>query len=258
MRRRGVFAALLAAASRQGGGHWVLVDPDRTTADAALRLARECEEAATDGILFGSSTPLERDPAPIVRAIRQGYGGPVLLFPGSADQVRDDVDAVLFLALLSGRDARFLIGEQVAAAPRVLASGVEPIATAYLLVGEETEGSVARVTGTAPLPFEAADVVTAHVQAAACLGFALAYLEAGSGAATRLPASLVRRVTAAAPIPIAVGGGLRTPDEAAELIAAGARFIVTGTVHERGHAVRPFTEAVHLSNEMMAPTRGEA
>jgi heptaprenylglyceryl phosphate synthase len=43
-----------------------------------------------------------------------------------------------------------------------------------------------------------------------------------------------------------VGGGVRTPEQAAALAAAGARFLVTGTIHEEGRAIRPFTEAVHL------------
>ncbi|HET9951536.1 MAG TPA: phosphoglycerol geranylgeranyltransferase [Candidatus Eisenbacteria bacterium] len=237
---------LLDAAERRGCAHLVLVDPDRTTAPRAAELARECEAAGADGILFGSSTPLENDPAPVMRALRENYRGPIVLFPGSAEQVRADVDAVLFLSLLSGRDPRYLIEEQVAAAPRLLAAGVEAIPTAYLLVGSDEGGSVALVTGTRPLPIEPASDVVAHAQAAACLGFTLAYLEAGSGASAPLPASLVRRVADAAPIALVVGGGIRTPDQAAALAAAGARFLVTGTVHEEGLAVRPFTEAIHL------------
>jgi geranylgeranylglyceryl phosphate synthase family protein len=227
----------------------VLVDPDRVTPERAAALAAECEAAGTDALLFGSSTPLERDPTPVVRALRRAYQGPIHLFPGSAAQVREDVDAILFLSLLSGRDARYLIGEHVAAAPRILASGVETIATAYVLVGPDASGSVARVTGTEPLPFEgegAVAAIAAHVQAAACLGFALAYLEAGSGAAAPVPVSLVRDVAAAAPIPLVVGGGVRTPEAAASLAAAGARYIVTGTIHEEGRDVAPFTEAIHL------------
>jgi len=242
-----ILGRLLGAAERQGCAHFVLVDPDRTTPDRAAELARECTVAGTDGILFGSSTPLERDPAPIIQSLRSRYEGPLVLFPGSASQVRPDVDAVLFLSLLSGRDPRFLIDEQVAAAPRLLASGVEPIATAYLLVGSDEGGSVARVTGTRPLPVSPASIVVSHAQAAACLGFSLVYLEAGSGAATPVPASLVRDVAAAVPIPLVVGGGIRRTEEAAALAAAGARFVVTGTIHEAGSPVGPFTEAVHLT-----------
>lgn len=241
-----VASRLAEAVARLGGAHFVLVDPDRTTPPRAAALARECENAGVDAILFGSSTPLESDPDPIVRAIRDGFTGPLILFPGSAAQVRLDVDAILFLSLLSGRDPRFLITEQVAAAPRVLAAGTETIATGYVLAGRATGGSVARVTGTEPIPFEETAAIVAHAQAAACLGFALVYLEAGSGAEAPLPASLVRAVAQAAPLPLVVGGGIRTPDIAASLAAAGARFIVTGTAHEDGHAVRPFTDAIHV------------
>ena len=238
---------LLEAAERHGCAHLVLVDPDRTTPARAAGMARECEAAGTDGILFGSSTPLERDPAPVMSALREHFRGPIVLFPGNAEQVRADVDAVLFLSLLSGRDPRYLIDEQVAAAPRLLAAGVEPIPTAYLLVGSDAGGgSVARVTGTKPLPIEPAFDVVAHAQAAACLGFTLAYLEAGSGAAAPLPVSLVRRVAAAAPLAIVVGGGIRTTTQASALAAAGARFLVTGTVHEEGGAIGPFTQAIHV------------
>lgn len=240
-----VFESLLAAAERRGCGHLVLVDPDRTTPERASDLAMECAAAGVSGILFGSSTPFERDPGPVLRAIRERFEGPIVLFPGSAAQVRPDVDAVFFLSLLSGRDARFLVEEQVTAAPALLAAGVETIATAYLLVGSEAGGSVARVTGTNPLPVSPASVVVSHAQAAACLGFALVYLEAGSGAGAPIPAPLVRDVAAAAPIPLVVGGGIRRPEQASALAGAGARFIVTGTVHEEGGPVAPFTEAIH-------------
>ena len=249
LRARGVWARLHSEARARGAGHLVLVDPDRVTPARAGALAREASASGVGALLVGSSTPLERDPSPVIRALRDAFAGPIVLFPGGPEQVREDVDAVLFLSLLSGRDSRYLVEAQVAAAPRVFRAGLEPIATAYLLVGDRTAGTVARVTGTAPLPAADPAAIAAHVQAAASLGFALAYLEAGSGAPEPVPAAVVRAAVtavAAAPIPIAVGGGIRRPEQAAALVAAGARFVVTGTVHEEGGAVGPFTEAIHL------------
>ena len=242
-----VWAGLQDAARRPGSAHLVLVDPDRVTADRAFALARECEGASADAILFGSSTPLERDQTPVLRAIRRGSKLPLILFPGGSDQLHKEADAVLFLSLLSGRDPRFLIEEQLRGAPRVLAWGIEPIATAYLLVGIVGQSAVARVTGTTPLPNDPPDEAVRHAQAAACLGISLVYLEGGSGSTTTIPASLVRAVSRASRIPVAVGGGVRHPAEAAALAAAGARFVVTGTAHEQGKAVRPFTDAVHAA-----------
>jgi phosphoglycerol geranylgeranyltransferase len=243
--RRRVWEGLLEAARRQGAAHLVLVDPDRTSPADALALARECSEAEVDALLFGSSTPLEKDPGEVLASLRRGAELPVILFPGAADQLREDVDAVLFLSLLSGRDPRFLIDEQVRAAPRVFSWGLEAIPTGYLLMGETADSTVARVTGTGPLPVDPSRVAVAHAQAAACLGMALVYLEGGSGSSVSLPPALVRAVSEATAVPVAVGGGIRTPEVAAALAAAGARFIVTGTAHERGALVRPFTEAVH-------------
>lgn len=240
-----VWPRLLAAAWRHGAAHLVLVDPDRTAPDRARSLARECEEAGVDAILFGSSAPLERDPALVLGAIREGTSLPVVLFPGSAEQVRRDVDAVLFLSLLSGRDPRFLIDEQTKAAPALFAWGIETIPIGYLLVGPAGGGSVERVTGTSPLPDEPVEAIVRHAQAAACLGMAAVYLERGSGAATIVPPSLGRAVAAAIPIPVVAGGGIRRPEEAAALAVQGVRFLVTGSAHEAGHPVRPFTEAIH-------------
>jgi phosphoglycerol geranylgeranyltransferase len=244
-RAGGVGRSLFESAARQGAAHLVLIDPDRSTPERATDLARECVEASADAILIGSSTPLERDPALILGAIRCGADLPVILFPGAADQLFPGVDAVLFLSLLSGRDARYLVEEQVRGAPKLVQWGIEAIPTGYLLIGESEDSTVARATGTSPLPSAPSAQVVAHAQAAACLGMAIVYLEGGSGADRPVPASLVRAVSRSVPTPVAVGGGIRHPAEAAALVAAGARFIVTGTAHERGLPVRPFTDAVH-------------
>lgn len=240
-----IFTSLVESAIRQGAAHLILVDPDRTTAGRATEIAMECGDAGADAILVGSSTPLHANAAPILAAIRRGTDLPVILFPGSAEQLVPGADAVLFLSLLSGRNPRYLVEEQVRGAPKILEWGIESIPTGYLLIGETDESSVARATGTSPLSAEPVEQVIAHAQAAVCLGMSMVYLEGGSGARTHVPESLVRAVTRAVSIPIVVGGGVRHPDAAARLAAAGARFIVTGTAHERGLAVRPFTEAVH-------------
>lgn len=243
----GILRSLTAAAERHGAAHLVLVDPDRMTPDRAAEFATECAEAGADAILLGSSTPLERDAGRVLAALRRGAAIPVIQFPGAAEQLLPGVDAVLFLSLLSGRDSRYLVEEQVRGAPKLVEWGIEPIPTGYLLIGNSKDSTVARATGTLPLPAEPAHAVVAHAQAAACLGMALVYLEGGSGAATHVEAKLVSAVARSIPIPVVVGGGIKSPAEAALLAAAGARFIVTGTAHERGLPVRPFTEAVHAA-----------
>jgi len=244
-RARGdVWARIDGAARAHGAAHLVLIDPDRAAPGRGAALAREAQSCGVAALLVGSSTPFAVNPAPLIRAMRDEYAGPIVLFPGDPGQVRDDLDAVLFLSLLSGRDRRFLIDAQVEAAPRVLASGLEPIATAYVLIGDDATCAVARLTGTEAIPPPRIESIVAHAQAAACLGFALLYLEAGSGAPRPVPPEVIRAVFGGAAIPIAVGGGVREPAQASALVEAGARFIITGTAHEAGAAIRPFTEAI--------------
>jgi len=72
------------------------------------------------------------------------------------------------------------------------------------------------------------------------------YLEAGSGADSPVPDEMVRAV-AQVRVPVIVGGGIRTPETAAEKVQAGASFIVTGNIIEQQgpEAVNEFARAIH-------------
>jgi len=79
------------------------------------------------------------------------------------------------------------------------------------------------------------------------LGMKLVYLEAGSGAPEPVPAKVIRAVREAIDIPVVVGGGIRTPEDAKAVAAAGADVVVTGTIVEvarEGDALRRIIEAV--------------
>jgi len=74
------------------------------------------------------------------------------------------------------------------------------------------------------------------------------YLEAGSGAAIPVSPDIVKAVHAYINLPIIVGGGITDPDYAAQLVAAGASFIVIGNALENdtdGKLAALFAEAIH-------------
>src|SRR3989454_3625033 len=97
-----------------GQGLLVLVDPVRTSGAEAARIGRAAQAAGVRGLLIGSSFDGAAQTHEVARALRANAPGiPVALFPGSAIQLTDQVDLVLFLSLVSGRNPQYLIEEQI-------------------------------------------------------------------------------------------------------------------------------------------------
>ena len=217
------------------GGLIVLVDPGRCTPEAALGLAARAAASDACGFLIGDSLGNGAKLAAHVAAMREGAPGlPIVQFPASAAELSADVDAVLFLALLSGRNPRYLIEEQVRAVPFFdRHPRVRAISTAYLLVEGGRTSSVEQASRTQPLAADAPDVVAAHVRAAQLLGMHATYLEAGSGAVTPVGARVIAAAREATTGPLLVGGGITNAAAARAAREAGADYVVVGTLFER-------------------------
>ncbi len=243
-----VFTELLDKTQDYQAGYCVLVDPDTWRLEQVPALTRAICSGGADAILVGGSLAISADWAEKMAALHQAATVPVLLFPGSLLQLTPDVDAVLFLSLLSGRNPRYLIGEQVQAAPRLKQWGLESIPTAYLLVESGQVTTVEFISDTRPLPRHKPEIAVAHALAAEFLGFKLIYLEAGSGASQTVPPAMVRAVKSQTKLPLMVGGGIKNPEQARELVAAGARFIVIGNALEDENVqekIHHFADAIH-------------
>ncbi|MEE9161510.1 MAG: geranylgeranylglyceryl/heptaprenylglyceryl phosphate synthase [Candidatus Neomarinimicrobiota bacterium] len=243
-----IFQSLLDRLDSQAANHLVLIDPDRKNDGRLADLVAGVNDSGADAILVGGSLIMDGGFQERLEAIKGAARVPVILFPGSATQLSAHADAVLFMSLLSGRNPQYLIGEQVQAAPVLKHLGLEVIPTGYLLMAGGQRTTVEIMSNSQPLPLDKPDLAQAHALAAQYLGMALVYLEAGSGAQRTVPAEVIRGVAGEVEIPIAVGGGIRTPDEAAEKVRAGARFVVTSSVFEQegGSDIMPaFAAAVH-------------
>ena len=217
------------------GGLIVLVDPGRSTPDDARALAERAAEGGACGFLVGDSLGVRETVSAHVAAIRYGAPEvPIVQFPASADDLTPDVDAILFLVLVSGRNPRYLIDEQVRAAaffdrhPEVRA-----VSTAYVLVDGGRESTVQRVSGTAPLAMEDPSLIAAHVKAGQLMGMHATYLEAGSGAVQPVSACVIRAAREATRGPLIVGGGIVTAARARDARDAGADYVVVGSLFER-------------------------
>ena len=233
-------------------GLLVLIDPSRTSALDACRVAREAEAAGAAGIMIGSSFDGTRDTHLVAAALREATKTlPVALFPGSALQLTDQVDLILFLSLVSGRNPQYLIEEHVRAVPFLQRHPVPTLSTAYLLIDGGRVTSVEAVSQTRPLPADKPELVAAHAKAARLNGMQAVYLDAGSGAPRVVPGALIAACrsaldeTADGPVPLFVGGGIRTPEQARAARAAGAMYVVVGTVVEQGSPpLREFVDAI--------------
>jgi phosphoglycerol geranylgeranyltransferase len=243
-----VFDSLLDARAARGGGFLLLIDPDRSRDSDYLELAEAASECGVDAILVGTSFMMAGHFPTAVKEIKARANVPVIIFPGSYTQITSSADAILYTSLISGRNPQYLIDEQVKGAPFIRAAGLETIPTGYMLIESGPLTSVQFISGSLPIPRGKPDIACAHALAAQYLGMQLVYLEAGSGAGQAVPVEMIEAVAGTVDIPILVGGGLRSPDDCAARVEAGASFIVMGTRLETGGRfdyLRELTAATH-------------
>ena len=243
-----VYQQLLDIKDENGAGYIVLIDPDKKNDDSLDDQVRAANENGVDALFVGGSLMMDGNHNDRVARIKEMSNIPVIFFPGGVSQLNPHYDAMLFMSLLSGRNPQYLIGEQVVSAPIVKDLGIEVIPTSYLLFNGGANSSVEVISGTTPLPLNRPDLAVAHGLASEYLGKKLVYLEAGSGAINPIPVDVIKAVSSQVSVPLIVGGGIKTPEAAAERVAAGASFIVTGTVLEENNdcnLMNDFANAIH-------------
>ncbi len=209
----------------------LLVDPDGYDTKSLEKLIGFINLHPPDLLLVGGSIlfkPIEIT----IAALKLGCKIPVFIFPGNVYQLSDRADGILFLSLISGRNAEFLIGNHVLAAPHLSRAGIEVIPTGYMLIQNGNASSVEYMSHTRPIPGDKTDIAVATAMAGEMLGLKALYLEAGSGAARPVAPGMIRAIRKNISLPLMVGGGIRTAETALELFSAGADMIVVGNAME--------------------------
>lgn len=221
----------------------LLIDPDTLRHPEIGNTLALAESSGVDLILAGGSlTAVSMDQT--IEVIRRNCTVPVFLFPGNLLQLSGQADGILLLSLISGRNPDLLIGNHVLASGFLRQSGMEVIPTGYILVDGNSMSSVAYISNTQPIPASKPSIVVATAMAGELLGLKLIYLEAGSGAASRISDELVAEVVRNVSIPVFVGGGVKTPVEVRKLYQAGAAGVVVGSAVEQDKNVLPALAAV--------------
>ena len=221
----------------------ILLDPDDMDFTSLKEKVKLANEAAIDFLFVGGSLITQDCLDQTLDIIKSESTIPVVIFPGSAQQINKKADAILLLSLISGRNPEMLIGAHVAAAPALKASGLEIIATGYLLIDSGKPTTASYVSNTLPLPHNKPSIAAATALAGEQLGLKLTFLDGGSGAENPVSPTMVKSVRKLVSSPIVVGGGVSSPKIAKELFDAGADLIVIGTaIEENPQVIKAFAE----------------
>jgi len=211
--------------------HMTLLDPADQSPSKSADIARAAERAGSDALMIGGSTGVTmQNMDDTVSAIKEAVNLPVILFPTSSETITNKADAIYFMSMLNSKNRDFIIGHQVKAAYFIKKMGLETLSMAYLIV--EPGMTVGRVAEAMVIEKNDLEKAVSYCLAAEFLGFKMIYLEAGSGAPYIVSPEMVKAVKAEINIPLIIGGGIKTPEDAKKLVEAGADIIVTGTLVE--------------------------
>ncbi len=215
----------------------VLIDPDKTE-DASLQsLLKYSVDAGVDYFFVGGSLLINNRMDECIKILKQANDIPVVLFPGNTLQMSWKADAILFLSLISGRNAEMLIGRHVISAPYLKLSPLQVIPTGYMLIESGRPTAVSYMSNSDPIPADKDDIAMCTAMAGEMLGLKLIFMDAGSGAINPVSNQMISHVKQSIGVPLIVGGGIRTPEKAAETASAGADVIVIGNAAEKDPAL---------------------
>lgn len=220
---------------------FVLIDSEESGTDQAAQLAEDVQSVGAAAILVGGSSATDQFAmAKVVKGIKDVVDIPIILFPGNITGVVPGADAILFSSLLNSDNPYYISQAQALGAPNIVRFGLEPLPTAYLVIGE---GTSAWFVGSARgIPFDKPKIAAAYSMSAGFMGMRFVYLEAGSGARSHVTPQMVGAVRKVFNGFLIVGGGIRSAQAAESLASAGADALVVGTLTENGGGMEKLAE----------------
>lgn len=216
---------------REGAILLALIDPDKQPFEKGAEIAEASCNAGADIILVGGSIGaqglvLDRT----TKMIRDKVNIPIVLFPGNVGTITPYADAIYFMSLMNARDVYWITSAHIQGAPIVKKVGIEPIPVAYMIL--EPGRAVGWVSNANLIPRDRGDLAAATALAGEYMGARFVVTDSGSGAAEPAPTKLISAVKSQLSVPYFYGGGCRTPQQATDIIKAGADGIQIGTAFE--------------------------
>lgn len=206
----------------------VLLDPDKFENQDIVSLIDKAIFARIDYFFIGGSTGTVDQTKKLVSIVKSKTSIPIILFPGSSEQISPEADGILLLNLISGRNPDFLIGHHVNAAETLSKSSLEILSTSYLLIDGGNPSSVSYISQTSPIPNNQLSIIRKTVLAGEQIGHKICFLDAGSGAKFPISKEIIETVKKTIKNPIIVGGGIRRIEEINNTFDGGANIVVIG------------------------------
>ena len=224
----------------------LLIDPDKQDENQLISIIKKAEKANTDYFFVGGSLLTHVSLDACLVTIKTHSNIPVVLFPGDAMQVTDQADGILFLSLISGRNAEMLIGKQVITAPILKQSSLEVLPTGYILIDSGKPTTVSYMSNTTPIPAKKDAVAACTAMAGEMLGLKLIFMDGGSGAKNTISNEMIATVRQSIDVPLIIGGGINSGEKAVANCKAGANIIVVGDAIEKDESlIKEIANAVH-------------
>jgi phosphoglycerol geranylgeranyltransferase len=224
----------------------VLVDPDKYNTSQLIDLAILARKSMVSYLFVGGSLLSDDNLDNTLKVIKDHCDLPVIIFPGDVMQINSRADGILLLSLISGRNADLLIGKHVIAAPYLKKSGLEILPTGYMLIDSGRATTASYMSNSLPIPSDKDEIAVSTAMAGTMLGLKMIYMDGGSGALNPIPLTMIEKVKSKIEVPLIIGGGIRTPEEASDRFKAGADIIVVGNAIEtRNSLLAQIAEVVY-------------
>jgi len=209
-----------------------LIDPDKFDEIIFLETFQKLPKDAIQAILVGGSLISGDNYSETIAFIKSRVKLPVILFPNSSLHLDYQADGILFISLISGRNADLLIGQHILVAPMLKRSKLEILPTGYMLIEGGKQTTVSYISNTTPIPADKPEIAACTAMAGELLGLQLIYADAGSGAIKPISPKMISLIKKSIDIPLIVGGGIRNVETAQIAYEAGADILVIGNAIE--------------------------
>ena len=241
-----IYKKIILARKENKKSFALLIDPDKQDEKQLLSIIEKTKNTKVDYFFVGGSLLTHDSLDLCLSTLKKNSTIPIVLFPGNAMQVNDQADGILFLSLISGRNADMLIGKQVITAPILKQSKLEILPTGYILIDSGKPTTVSYMSNTTPIPYDKNTVAAATAMAGEMLGLKMIFMDGGSGAKNPISEKMIKTVKKSINVPLIIGGGISSGEKAVANCKAGADIIVVGNAIEKNeNLIKEISEAIH-------------